>query len=114
MAWAISRSNRAVKDFDCLGFYVVAPIKQIDSGVFKSKIEKDSIREKVESRIASYSRDYEKHTQLQRWNNDYFLPTLERADISCVSWESIVECIGDPAVHGFYERCLKFNRPVRS
>jgi len=110
MAWAISRSKRAVKDFDSLGFYVVAPIKQIDSGVFSSKIEKDSIREKVSRRVDSYT-ETDALTRLMKWHKDFFLPTLERADISCVTWESVIEKIGDPAVQSFYDRCLKFNDP---
>ncbi len=109
IAWAISRSNRAVNDFESLGFYVIAPREQINRGIFSSQINGHSIREKVERRIDAYSDDHEKHSELNVWHDDFFIPALERIDIHCIPWESAVDAIDEPDVREFYERCLRFN-----
>ena len=109
IAWIIKQSNRSVKDLKSLGFYVIAPQKQIEKGIFTSQVEKSSIREKVRLRVSSYKDDEKKYDELQKWYNDFFFPTLERIDISCVSWISIINKIGDKSIREFYERCLQFN-----
>jgi hypothetical protein len=49
------------------------------------------------------------------WFAEWFVPTLERAHIEFLSWESIANFIStaDPEVgkayHEFYGRCLHFN-----
>lgn len=114
IAWAISQSNRAAEDFESLGFYVIAPREQIKKGKFSVQINKSSIREKVERRIDDYSEDYEKHSELKVWHDDFFIPTLELIDIHCIPWETIIDKIDEPAIRNFYSRCLKFNIPVRA
>jgi len=109
IAWAISISNRSVNDFDSLGFCVIAPLEQINRGVFSSQVNVNSIREKVERRIDAYSEDNEKHAELLIWYRDFFLQTLERIDLRCFPWELVIDKINDPNVREFYDRCLRFN-----
>ena len=51
-----------------------------------------------------------------KWFDEWFLPSLDRAHIGFLSWESIANFIStaDPqagkAYYEFYERCLYFNR----
>ena len=114
IAWAISRSNRAVDDFVSLSFCVIAPVEQIKRGIFSSQVNMSSIREKVERRIDAYSENNEKHAELQIWHRDFFLPTLEHIVLHCFSWEMLIDKIDFPAIRNFYDRCLKFNTPARS
>jgi len=109
IAWAIKQANRAVEDFESLGFYVISPHEQIRGGIFSSQVNKSSIKEKVGSRISAYSGDDRKYAELQTWYKDFFIPTLERIEIHCISWESAIDAIGEPAVREFYDRCLRFN-----
>jgi len=111
IAWAIKQANRTVEDFESLGFYVIAPEKQINDGIFSSQISKSSIKEKVERRIIAYSDDYKKHDDLQIWYKDLFLPAIEHINIQCVAWEPIIDKIDEPDIRDFYNRCLKFNKP---
>ena len=111
IAWEISRSNRAVNDFGSLGFYLIAPSEQNKSGIFSSLVNCHSIKEKVERRIDAYSEDHEKHADLRIWYDGFFLPTLERIDIRCVPWETVIDKIDETAIRKFYNRCLKFNKP---
>jgi len=115
IAWAIKQSNRVAEDFESLGFYVIAPREQINRGVFSSKVNMHSIQEKVERRIDAYSDDYEKHSELKIWHDDFFIPTLELIDIHCISWENAIDTIrlidyeNGSVIHNFYNRCLRFN-----
>ena len=114
IAWTIKQSNRTIEDFESLGFYVIAPHVQITSQTFSVQTNKHSIREKVERRINAYSGDYEKQSKMKVWHDDFFIPTLERIDIRCVPWETVMEKIGDPAIRKFYSRCLEFSMQPRS
>jgi hypothetical protein len=109
IAWAIGQSGRSVSDFDSLGFYVVAPEEQITRGIFSSQIKKSSMREKVERRIGGYSDEGEKYDELQMRYKEFFIPTLGHIDISCVSWEGMIDRIDNPSIRSFYDRCVKFN-----
>jgi len=112
ISWAVSRSNRAVDDFDSLSFCVFAPLEQIKRGIFSSQVNMSSIREKVERRIDAYSEDNEKHAELQIWHREFFLPTLEHIVLRCFPWELLIDKIDEPDVREFYEQCLRFNARV--
>ena len=114
IAWAISQSNRSVDDFESLGFHVIAPREQINGGIFSAQVDKSSIAEKVKLRISAYSDDAKKYHELQMWYRDSFVPALGHIDISCISWEDIIDKIDDTSIRDFYDRCLKFNAPARS
>jgi len=114
IAWAISQSGCSVNEFESLGFYVVAPQEQIERGIFSAQIKKSSIKEKVERRISGYSDEGKKYDELQTWHKDFFIPTLDHIDIGCISWETMIDKIGNPSIRNFYERCLGFNAQTRS
>ena len=109
IAWTISQSSRVVEDFESLGFYVIAPHEQIAGDVFSSQMDKSRIRDKVERRVNGYSNEGEKFDELQVWFNDSFVPVLERFDIRCISWESVIDKVDDASIREFYNRCLRFN-----
>jgi hypothetical protein len=110
IAWVIDQSGKPVDDFESLGFYVFAPQVQIDTGKFDKLVNKTSMHEKVHRRISEYSRFKQKRSDLQRWFDDSFIPTLDRIALDCVSWESIVKKVEDPSITEFFNRCLEYNR----
>lgn len=114
IAWEISQSKRQVYDFESLGFYVIAPRKQIVDDVFSSQVNKSSIKEKVERRISAYAVDDKKYAELQTWQKDSFIPVLERIDLRCIPWETIIDKIDDPDIRNFYRRCILFNTSART
>lgn len=106
------RAERSPESFNRLGFFVLAPDEQIRAGVFKSKIERSSILNKVQRRVEAYEGKKEK------WFKEWFLPTLDRLDIKCISWEEVLDYIKrkDPDSFNefldFYNKCLEYNRPA--
>jgi hypothetical protein len=107
MASMLAEKQISPKSLERLGFYVVAPRRQIEAGVFGELVTKSSIRAKVQARVAQYSgaRD--------EWFGRHFEPLLEHLDLSLLSWESILERIqpeeSRAALSAFYSRCLEFN-----
>ncbi len=112
MAEMLCRAKRSPQSFTRLGFYVVAPDEQIKAGVFKSKMERSSILNKVKRRVEAY--EGEKDT----WVFEWFLPKLDRSDISTISWEKLLDYIKQKdsksfnEISDFYKKCLKYNRPA--
>jgi hypothetical protein len=92
-----------------LSFYILAPRSQIEKGVFRQELSKESIRNKVERRTQEYQGKYDD------WWADWFYPTLECIHIDIISWESIVACIAqcDPpsgnSLQEFLTFCLQHN-----
>jgi hypothetical protein len=91
------------------GFVVVAPSAQIQRGVFENWCEKPHIVDVIRSRVADYegARD--------EWFEQTFQPMIAALDVRLISWESVLDHIGDRdadagvALSAFYERCLHFN-----
>jgi len=119
MTWTIKQSSRVIPDFKSIGFFVLAPEEEIKNGKFSRQMNKRNIIERVEHRIGAYSDDKEKIVELRNWYENTFLPTVERIDLQCVSWESVIDNImsGDnlngPIIRNFYNQCLKFNARTR-
>jgi len=117
MAETLSIGKRQINDVSRLGFYVVAPEKQLKfEPTFQTFLQKDSIRIKVQKRIKAYSDPTDAETK-NRWLNTWFLPTLECINIQCLTWEEIISYIqsndrhnGD-ALFEFYKKCLALNQP---
>jgi hypothetical protein len=117
IAQTLSIINRQINDFSRLSFYVVAPQKQLKfEPTFQTFLNKDSIRIKVQKRTRAYSDSSEAEAK-RKWFTTWFLPTLERIDIACTTWEEIISYIrssdsanGDTLL-AFYEKCLALNQP---
>ena len=96
-----------------IGFFVIAPESQIESGVFSPLLHKEAIREVVSRRVSAYASE-----EKDRWFQETFMPTLDTISIGEISWESLVKLITehDPEfgseLAGFYAKCLEFNRFV--
>jgi hypothetical protein len=107
IAFMLGEASVKPESLSRLAFYVLAPQKQIDSGIFGALVSKESIRSKVAARVASYG---ERH---QEWFGSVFVPTLERIEVEALSWESVLVPIArspeGSAFQEFYARCLEFN-----
>jgi hypothetical protein len=92
---------------ECLGFYVIAPERQINAGVFGNLVTKESIARKVAARVGQYQGEWDK------WFTGSFIPILKRIDLSVLSWESILALLPQDeetaAIREFYSLCQKFN-----
>jgi hypothetical protein len=111
MAYMIGAAGTPVAQLRKLAFYVIAPDSQIKAGVFGQLVTKDSVRAKVVARIQPYD------GAMDEWYRSVFEPVLATMDLALLSWESILEAIGDDSeavgLREFYAGCLKFN-PLRS
>ncbi len=118
MAETIRRAGAPVDAWDCLAFCVLAPRQQVDAGVFAPLLTKDSIRSKILSRIAAYEDD--RRVELDSWYADWVSRVLDRIQIHCLSWETIIDSIcshdivlGD-GIKEFYSLTLRFNGQPKS
>jgi hypothetical protein len=117
IAETLSIRQRPINDISKLGFYVLAPEKQLKfEPTFQTFMQKDSIRIKVQRRIKAYSEPADAEMK-NKWFNTWFLPTLECMDLQCMTWEEIIAYInandrtnGD-GLRKFYEKCLDLNQP---
>ena len=109
MAEVLSRANRKPDQLMNLGFYVLAPLPQIEKGTFKEKMEPASIQAKVSQRVEEYKGEKDD------WHEEWFKPLINQIDIQTISWESIIDFIKDhdsingPEIEQFYQYCLQFN-----
>ena len=90
-----------------LGFYVLAPERQINAGVFGNLVTRESISRKVAARVAQYQ------GQWDEWFTSCFEPMLQRIDLAVLSWESILALLPRDeeaaGVREFYSLCQQFN-----
>ena len=110
MAEVIRLANLRPEQIGTLGFYVVAPVSQIEDGVFSPYMTRDHIKGTVKRRVDGYE------GKKDAWYHSSFLPTLDRIDIDTIAWKDIVSEIsridvefGSPLAE-FYKNCLSFNR----
>lgn len=114
IAELLSRANCKPTDLNRLGLYVLAPVETIGYGWFKSPLDRKDIRQRVERRVRAYEGEKDP------WYQEWFLPTLDRMDIGCLSWESILDVMDSMGceyairLREFYFQCLVFNRPTRA
>ena len=110
IAETLRRADRPANRLETLAFYLVAPRARIDDGLFVAELAPDSIRRKVEARVAAYE------GARADWFRDWFEPTLARIEILCLGWEDILDEVSfhDPAggqqLDSFYGRCLQYHR----
>jgi hypothetical protein len=93
-----------------LGFYVLAPERQIQTGVFGNLVTKESVREKVGARVAQYRGEWD------TWLSSAFEPVLRQIDLAVLSWESVLSTLPNDddatGIREFYSLCQRFN-PAR-
>lgn len=93
--------------FKHLAYYVVAPRQQIAAKHFDGLVTRESIWQKVRTRVAQYggARD--------EWMRDIFQPTFQRTTVALVSWETIFDSLPDSdevaSLREFYRRCQAYN-----
>jgi hypothetical protein len=122
-AWTVACMAKALDHcpgrdtFTCVGFYVLAPLDQIERGVFAKQMTKKSIEDKITARIAAYSQAHpERREELERWSTEVVAPLLVRLDLRCTDWETLIRAINDHdagwggELRGFYGQCLVYNR----
>lgn len=113
IAEVLRRASTPASNFESIGFYVIAPESRINDGIFSQHIGKDAIRDVVERRVSEYE-----EAQKEQWFAEWFLPTLDAANVRCMSWEELLDVIevNDPSevleLRKFYANCLKFNQFV--
>lgn len=106
---ALRLANRLPADTSRLGFYVLAPEKSIQSGSFETEMERSSIRYKVRRRVSEYG------GELDMWYSDWFESSMNYMSIGMLSWEQILERIGDEdravadSIKEYYDCCLEFS-----
>ena len=107
MAYMIGLSPIKLDRLDCLAFYVLAPQRQIDAGLFGNLVTKESILKKVQARVDQYQGTWD------LWFKEIFQPVLDRIEVGILSWESILDSLPVNAetseIREFYTRCLQFN-----
>ena len=97
-----------------LGFFVLAPDQQIERGVFRDAMDSQSVEAVVRQRVDAYDEPK------RDWFETSFLPVLRCIRLDCLSWESLVDFIGDhdpdfgADLKGYYASCLTYNQQVRS
>ena len=116
IAQVLSVANRPPRELQSLGFFVIAPVEQIDKKrLFDRQLAKSSIGEKVSRRVAQYASSPD-HDRKVQWFHQWFEPTLEGIRIETIPWEEIVRFIEandarfGPELSAFYNQCCKFNR----
>ena len=113
MTEVLSRAKRSPSKLASLGFYVLAPKSQIDLGIFKNDLNRDSIREKVERRVKEYGGEKD------NWLLENFIPAWRCMKIDVLSWEGLIDTIKkyDPdsanELEQFYALCLQYNKIER-
>ena len=114
MAETLRRAKRPMPVYKSLGFFVLAPESQIKAGVFSGQMNKDGIRGCLRQRIQMYD-GQPKHSELQKWLDEWALPLVERMELSCCSWESVIDQVSvthpeyGASLREFYQLCLKYN-----
>jgi len=109
VAEVFHRAKASPRSLSNIGFYVLAPLSQIEKGVFAKAINRESIKNKVDKRVKDYSGTKD------QWYSDWFLPTFQQIEIMEISWEEIIATIREQESESansfkiFYRRCIEFN-----
>lgn len=78
IAETLYRANVWPSKLSRLSFHVFAPQSEIDRGVFDKQMSEESIRAKVERRVAEYEGEKD------HWFKEWFQPTVQHVDIGCI------------------------------
>lgn len=122
MAEAIAQSGREVSEFESLGFFVLAPVREKrgnPNSNIEARMSSESIRSAVAQRVLGYEIANRVEAQpLREWECRFLLPLIERLvavrRLAVLSWEECIEAIArrdsaEGAMLGaFYDRCLMY------
>jgi len=110
IAEVFNRAKTSPQSLSSIGFYIIAPLSQIKQGIFSKAMNRISIVNKVEKRVADYGGTKD------QWLSNWFYPTIQKTKIGVISWEEIIETISrkEPesanSIESFYNRCIEFNQ----
>ncbi|MEN6537166.1 MAG: hypothetical protein ABFD89_26150 [Bryobacteraceae bacterium] len=113
IADALRRSGRSVDQWTSLAFCLLAPRAQIQSGIFAQQLSKESMAERIASRVGAYEAD--SRVRLDEWHAAWVIPLLKTIQIHCIDWESVIQKICEhdeylgQGIQRFYDLTLKFN-----
>jgi hypothetical protein len=124
MAAAIQRSGQEIKEFESLGFFVVAPLpgrRKAGISNLESCLEPESLRAAVAQRISSYeAMNRREATELRDWEEKHFQPLINHmcanGRLGVLSWDDSIAAIRNADagagedLQRFYDRCLSFAR----
>jgi hypothetical protein len=114
MAETLRKAGRLVSLYKSLGFFVLAPESQIKDGVFSVQMSKDGIRKRLRERVQMYDGE-PTYNELQKWLDEWAFPLVDRMELSCCSWESVIDRVSvthteyGASLGEFYKLCLKYN-----
>jgi hypothetical protein len=103
------RANLSPETAHRIGFYVLAPLAQIEKGMFDKFMNREAIQQKVQLRVQEYMGDKD------QWYSEWFLPIFQKTNVAIISWEELIETIGkedavsSASIETFYKRCIEFN-----
>jgi hypothetical protein len=109
IAEVLHRANRPASEIKHLGFYVLAPERQIEQGIFGKQMSWEAISDKVAQRVHKHG------GAKDDWYHTWFQPLWPSIKIGLISWEEIITYVQKsdmPAAEGleqFYRRALAFN-----
>jgi hypothetical protein len=114
IAEVLCRAGTPPNSLSSIGFLVLAPQEQISARVFTRELSKESIHSTISRRVSEYSSP--EREKKEQWFREWCLPTVQRAKIDSLAWESIVDHIRTQdsvfaiELKDFYAKCLEFNR----
>ena len=116
MATIIEQSHIPLSNFPAksLGFYLIAPDKQIRKGFFAKQMTSESIKERVLNRIKRYEEKgrTDDVKKMNSWYEKMCEPLTRRINLGCWSWEEAIKRItqtnleAGKQIQTFYNRCL--------
>jgi len=117
MAETLRRAGRPMSLYKSLGFFVLAPASQIDAALFSSQMSKDGIRDRLGKRVQMYDAqsNRKRYVELQKWLDEWALPLVDRMELTCFSWESVIDAVSKthaeygPSLDDFYKLCRRYN-----
>jgi hypothetical protein len=116
MAQALSSCGNNLDSWRSLGFYVLAPEKQIERGHFASALTTESILRGIRRRMLQYGSALVDDDD--EWEERWVKPLVARMQIQTFAWETALEAIErneksfGEHLRRFYEMTLSFNRPT--
>ncbi len=115
MAEILNQSHISIEDIPIIGFYVIAPEKQLElEPTFNSYLSKSNIKNKVLKRVQAYAGEKEEDQKIE-WYENQFIPVIDKIAVDALSWEQIIEHVNSNdsdfgfQLNDFYNKCIEYN-----